>query len=210
MLKLFGHVSRLSTNTLKLRVALGEAGATYEYVGVDLAAGEQRKPEFLALNPHGKIPVLVHDDFVLPESDAILWYIAETFPQAHLLGATPRERARALEWCDFTSSALYPGYADVYMHTSYLAPEKRNPATAESGRVKLGRALGVLDQVLGQRVFLAGSYSLADIAAASVVRTLKDRLPDTVANCPHVNSWFDRVTARAAWQEALSTPSSPR
>src|SRR5689334_5356131 len=103
MIKLYGHVNRLSINTLKLRVALAEAGASYDYQAVDLTAREQHAPAFLAVNPHAKIPVLVEDDFVLPESDAILWYIAERFPEARLLGPTPRDRARALQWCDFAS-----------------------------------------------------------------------------------------------------------
>src|SRR3954464_10113899 len=117
MIKLYGHLNRRSPNTLKLRVALAEAGAEYEYVSVDLGKREQPRPEFLALNPHGKVPVLVDDDFVLPESDAILWYIAERFPEASLLGAGARERARALEWCLFAGTALYPAYYDVYFHT---------------------------------------------------------------------------------------------
>src|SRR5436190_3837027 len=134
MIKLYGHLNRLSPNTLKLRAALAEAGHDYEYVPVDLAKREQHRPEFRALNPHGKVPVLVEDDFVLPESDAILWYIAERFPEAHLLGAGARERARTLSWCDFASTALYPSYYDAYFHTQGGAVEKRVPALAESGQ----------------------------------------------------------------------------
>ena len=92
-LKLYGHVNRLSPNTLKLRVALAEVDAVYEYLPVDLAKGEQLAAEFLAINPHGKVPVLVEDDFVLPESDAILFYIAERYPEPRLL-ATDAARAR--------------------------------------------------------------------------------------------------------------------
>src|SRR5436309_12709798 len=125
MLKLYGHPNARSINVLKIRVALAEAGAAYEYVAVNLAAGEQRDPAFLAVNPHGKIPVLVDGDFVLPESDAILWYIAESFPAAKLLGSTPRDRARALEWCDFTSTAVYPAYFELWQHGKNLPAEKR-------------------------------------------------------------------------------------
>src|SRR5256884_6471464 len=107
MLKLYGPTNRISINTLKIRVALAEAGAPYEYVPVDLGTGQQRDPAFLALNPHGKVPVLVDGTFALPESDAILWYVAESFPAAKLLGPTPRDRARALEWCDFAATTLY-------------------------------------------------------------------------------------------------------
>src|SRR5690349_4430037 len=122
MIQLHGHVNRLSINTHKVRVALAETGAPFEDVPVDLAAGAQRQPAFLALNPHGKIPVLVHDGFVLPESNAILFYLAETFPAARLVGPTAQDRARALEWCDFASTALYQAYYDLYVHSVASPP----------------------------------------------------------------------------------------
>jgi glutathione S-transferase len=205
MLKLFGHANKLSINTLKIRVALAEAGAAYEYVTVDLAAGEQRGAAFLALNPHGKVPVLVDDDFVLPESDAILWYVAESFPAARLLGPTVRDRARALEWCDFGSTALYPPYYEAYYHTLSAPPEKRIPAVAELARQRITRSLKALELVLGSREWLAGGYSIADIGNAVVLRGMRERLPDLydVAASPHTEAWFQRVIARPAWKSAL-------
>ncbi len=94
MITLHAHVNHKSPNTLKLRAALAEAGARYEYRAVDLDAGEQRRPPFLALNPHGKIPVLVEGDFMLAESDAILWYIGERFPRGESAAAARRARSR--------------------------------------------------------------------------------------------------------------------
>ena len=205
MLTLYGHANKLSINTLKIRVALAEAGAPYQYVTVDLAAGEQRKADFLALNPHGKVPVLVDGDFVLPESDAILWYVAESFPAAQLLGPTARERARALEWCDFASTGLYPAYYDLHYHTLSAPPEKRIPAVAETARQRLTHGLGALEVVLGNRVWLAGTHSIADIANAVVLRGLRDRLPDLydAAASPHTEAWYQGVLARPAWKSAL-------
>jgi glutathione S-transferase len=206
MLKLFGHANKNSINTLKIRVALAEAAAPYEYQVVDLAKGEQRAPAFLALNPHGKVPLLVDGDFVLPESDAILWYVAESFPAARLLGTTPRERARALEWCDFASTTLYPAYYELYSHTLSNAPEKRIPAVAEAARARLERGLKVLEQVLGTRELLAGKFSIADLANAVVLRGMKERIPDLfdAAASPHTEAWFQRIAARPAWQAALA------
>src|SRR6476646_10854199 len=84
-MKLYGSSNNKSFNTLKLRFALAEIGAAYEFVPVDLGKGQSRTPEFLRINPHGKVPVLVDGDFALPESGAILWYLGETFPDAKLL-----------------------------------------------------------------------------------------------------------------------------
>jgi glutathione S-transferase len=205
MLKLHGHVNRLSINVLKIRVALAEAGVAYDYVPVDLAAGEQRRPEHLALNPHGKVPVLVDGDFVLPESDAILWYLAESYPQAHLLGPTPRDRARALEWCDFASTATYPAYYELYGHTVSKPPERRIHAVAEDARQRLARGLKVLEQVLGERRWLAGTYSIADIANGAVLRGVRERLPDLYDPLafPHTEGWLRRLLERPAWKAAL-------
>jgi glutathione S-transferase len=205
MLKLYGHANKVSINTLKIRVALAETGAAYEYVTVDLASGEQRSGAFLAINPHGKVPVLVDGDFVLPESDAILWYVAESFPAARLLGTTPRDRARALEWCDFASTGLYPAYYDVHYHTLSAPPEKRLAAVAENARQRVARGLKVLEQVLGQREYLAGAFSIADLGTAVVLRGMREKIPDLyeAAAAPSTEAWYQRVTARPAWKAAL-------
>lgn len=206
MLTLYGHVNRQSINSLKLRVALAEADAPYQYVPVDLAAGAQRSASFLSLNPHGKIPVLADDDFVLAESDAILWYIAESFPYSALVGSTPRERARTLQWTDFASTSLYPAYIDVYVHSAASPPEKRIPSIAEAGRQKLSRALAVMESILRDRNHLAGRYSVADIAAAAVMNKIQERLPTEYRQVGSgaTAEWLTRVTSRPAWQSCLS------
>ena len=84
-MKLYGSSNTRSFNTLKIRFALAEVGAAYDFVPVDLAKGESHTAEFKSINPHGKVPVLVDGDFALPESDAILWYVAEKDPGAKLL-----------------------------------------------------------------------------------------------------------------------------
>ena len=211
-MKLYGHVNRKSPNSFKLLVALAEANANYEYVPVDLASGVQRKPDFLAINSHGKVPVLVDGDFTLPESDAILWYVAESFPEAGLLPApgdgsvaARRRRARTLQWCDFASTAVYPAYYDVYLHTASLALEKRNAAIAEAATQRFLRAMGVLESALGALPYIAGSYSIADIGLASVVQMAKIRLPGDPTNHPSINAWMHRVSTRPAWEKTLAS-----
>ncbi len=147
MITLHAHVNRKSPNTLKLRVALAEAGADYEYRAVDLDAGEQRRPQFLALNPHGKIPVLVDGDFVLAESGAILWYLGERFPDARLLPAAgthdvaaAQARARVLQWCDFSSTGLYQAYLDVYIHKVKGRGRQERELDRRSGGAQAGSA----------------------------------------------------------------------
>lgn len=211
MIKLYGHVNRKSPNSLKLRVALAEAGARYEYIPVDLAAGQQKEPGFLVLNPHGKIPLLLDEGFPLPESDAILWYIAEKFSEARLLPRADgsllatQERARVLQWCDFVSTGIYQAYVDLYIHTLKGAPDKRVSWIGAAAAEKMERLLGVMDGVLGGRPYLVGGdVSIADIAAASVLFTIKNRFPqDPTAGRAHIAAWYARVTARPAWQKSV-------
>jgi glutathione S-transferase len=213
MITLYAHVNRRSANTLKLRVALAEARAEYEYRAVNLDAGEQRRPEFLALNPHGKIPVLIDGDFVLAESDAILWYLGERFPEARLLPvagsrdvAAAQARARVLQWCDFSSTGLYQAYLDVYIHKVRGAPDKSVSWIGEAAAQKLDRLLGVMEVVLAKRAFLAADFSLADLAVASVLFSVKAKLPgDPTTGRAAIAAWYQRVTGRASWQSVMES-----
>jgi glutathione S-transferase len=205
MLKLYGHANRLAANTLKIRAALAEAGAEHAYVVVDLAGGEQKRPEFLALNPHGKVPVLVDDDFVLPESDAILWYVAEKFPAAKLLPGDARGRAIVLRWLDFASASLYPSSYDLTTHTTLAEPDKRSAFVAERARANLDRAIGVLDGHLAKSPWVAGpSLTIADFAVAAVVQMLVTRGQLELSSRPSIAAYFERMTARPAWAKATA------
>jgi glutathione S-transferase len=218
MITLHGHVNRQSPNSFKLRAALAEAGARYRYRAVDLDAGAQRHPDFLALNPHGKIPVLVEDDFVLAESGAILWYLGERFPEARLLPAAAggaawlpaqQARARVLQWCDFSSTGLYQASLDLYIHKVVGAPGKSVGWIGDAAAHKVDRLLRVMEGVLARRAFLAGELSLADLAAAAVIQSMKLKLPDDPsAGRPAIAAWYDRVTARPSWR-AAANPAQP-
>jgi glutathione S-transferase len=207
MIKLFGSSNTKSFNTLKLRFALAEIGAPYELVPVDLAKGESRTAEFMRINPHGKVPVLVDGAFALPESDAILWYLGEKYPDAKLLprldgaAATLQARAQILRFCDIASTAIYPAYSDWWNATNSDDPAKRNPAAADAALAKVTRALGVLEKTLAAGEHLVGSFSLADIANTAIVFSLKRRLQvDPLTGLDRTRAWYERVTARPAWR----------
>ena len=207
MIKLYGSSNNKSFNTLKLRFALAEIGVAYEFVPVDLGKGEARTTDFLRINPHGKVPVLVDGDFALPESGAILWYLGETYPDTKLLpkfegaAATLQARAQILRFCDIAATAFYPAYSDWWTATSGDDPSKRNPGVADAALAKVTRALGVLEKTLATGEHLVGSFSLADIATTSILSSLKRRLPaDPLAPHERVRAWYERVTARPAWR----------
>jgi glutathione S-transferase len=207
---LYGSSNPKSFNTLKLRVALAEIGAAYDFVPIDLDKDEQKDPAFVRINPHGKVPVLVDGDFNLPESDAILWYLGEKYPEAKLLPApdgtlaTTQARARILQFCDFASTTLYYAYSQ-YWNYALAEESKRHPTLAAEAVGKIIRGIGVMQSVLATREWIAGpTCSLADLSNASIVFALKRRLPeDPLATADRVRAWYERVTARAAWKSAM-------
>ena len=207
MMQLHGSANTKSFNTLKIRFALAEIGAQYDFVPVDLAKGESRKPDFLRINAHGKVPVLVDDGFALPESDAILWYLGEKYPDAKLLpqldggGDSLQARAQILRFLDIASTSIYPAYSEWWTASNSDDPAKRNPALADAALAKVTRALGVLEKTLASGEHLVGAFSLADISCASIIFSLKRRLQtDPLAGHERARAWYDRVTARPAWR----------
>jgi glutathione S-transferase len=155
--------------------------------------------------------VLLDGDFALPESDAILWYIGEKYPEAKLLpppdaGEAARQaRARVLQWCAFASTTLYYAYAQFWNY-ALGAEDERHPKLAEAALGKIARGIGVMESVLATRPWLAGeSISLADLSNASIVFALKRRLPsDPLAAAAHVRDWYERVTARESWKRSIA------
>ena len=192
-------------NGWKISVALEELGLPYTPRLVNLLAGDQRKPEFLKLNPNGRIPVIVdHDNhgLVLFESGAILIYLAEK--TGKLLPKDPVERLLAIQWLMFQMSGIGPmmGQANVFFR--YL-PEKI-PAAISRYHNECRRLFEVLDMRLGEAEWLAGGeYSIADIANWCWVRTYKWS-GVSVDGLPHLRRWLDALKLRPACRKGIEVP----
>ncbi len=185
----------------KISIALEELGLAYQVQALDLAKGEQKRAEFLRLNPNGKVPALVDDGFAVMESGAILVWLAEKTGQ--LLPADPRGRSEAMQWLMLQVGGLGPmmGQANLFGH---YWPEKL-PAvqTRYLGEVK--RIFAILDARLATHDYLAGSYSIADIAHFCWARTAGWTGVD-LTPFPHVTAWIARINARPAVQRGLNVP----
>ncbi len=142
---------------------LAQLGTPYRYIELDILKGESRTPQFLARNPNGRIPLLeLADGRCLPESDAILWYLAEG---TRFVPADSFKRAQLLQWMFFEQYSHEPYVATPRFIMRYLPAD--SPRRAElPQRLARGReALGVMEQHLGRRQFFVGErYSIADIA----------------------------------------------
>jgi glutathione S-transferase len=204
--------SRATPNGRKISIALEESGLPYRVHAVDFARREQKSPEFLRLNPNGRIPVIVDMDpgggdgdgpVAVFESGAILLYIVEK--SQRLLPADPLARIEALKWLFFASSQVT--HIAMQVHWLVRLEEQGKPAPhLEDYRNELKRLFGVLDGVLARRAWLAGeAYSIADIAAWTWV----ERHPMhgvALDRFPALADWFRRVEARPATRKGYDIP----
>src|SRR5580698_5747187 len=122
------------TRSIRARWTLQELGVDFEPIVVDLVAGEHRKPEFLQVNPAGKLPVLVDGDLVLTESVAIVLYLAEKSPSGGFLPSGLEARAHVYKWLLFTATELEQPLWRIARHTAIYPPDKRLPADVPLAR----------------------------------------------------------------------------
>ena len=180
-----------SGNCYKVKLALEQLGKPYRWVEVDSTQGVTRTREFLARNPNGKVPTLqLEDGTYLPESNAILYYLAEGTP---LLPADRLGRARALQWMFFEQYSHEPCIAVARFVLRYLPAD--SPRRAELPRLQERghQALAVMQQHLAQEAFFAGGrYSVADIALYAYTHAAADGGFD-LSRYPAVVAWLARV-----------------
>jgi glutathione S-transferase len=151
------------TRSIRARWTLQELGVGFEAVSVNLMAGEHHTPDFLALNPAGKVPVLVDGDLVLTESVAIPVYLADKYPEKRLLPADPRGRAEAMRWLLFTTTELEQPLWRVARHSFIYPEEKRLPGDIALAREEFAAMADVLDRHMAGRDFVVGdSVTVAD------------------------------------------------
>ncbi|WP_439520827.1 glutathione S-transferase family protein [Hydrogenophaga sp.] len=193
-------------NGHKVSIALEELGLPYTLKVIDLTAGEQRKPAFLAINPNGRIPALIdreEDDFAVFESGACLIYLAEK--TGRLMPTDAKGRSRVLQWLMFQMGGIGPmmGQANVFFR---YFPEKI-PAAIDRYQGECRRLFRVLDGHLQHHEYLAGDYSIADIANWAWVRTHRwsgVEIDDLV----HLKRWRDAIRQRPAVQRGIEQPAS--
>lgn len=193
-------------NGHKITIFLEEAGLPYRVVPVNIGAGEQFRPEFLAIAPNNRIPAIVDTEpgdggapISLFESGAILQYLAEK--TGRFLPADRRGRAEVMQWLFWQMAGLGP-MAGQNHHFVQYAPEQLPYAIDRYVR-ETGRLYGVLDRQLEGREFVAGDYSIADMACYPwIVPHARQR--QDLDDFPHLKRWFEAIGARPAVQRAYA------
>lgn len=196
------YTAPLSGNGRKVHMCLEEVGAQYQLSRLDLLKGEQKKPDYLKLNPNGKVPTLVDDDFVLWESNAILLYLAERFPSAQLLPTAGRERARMFQWLLFEQTTFRPPLSLLMRQTRFTPAAQQDQKAIAQAWTEVRVNLGILQAALSGRDYIAGSFSVADMAVLPYVYLAADLGIDLSA-WPTIRSYYQRLSARPSWQKVI-------
>jgi len=195
-------------NGRKVSVMLEECGLPYEVHPVDIGKGEQFGPEFLAICPNGKIPAILDREARVSmfESGAILIYLGEK--TGRFLPASGAPRAAALSWLVWQMANVGPMFGQA-RHFASVAPE-RLPYAIDRYVTESARLLKVMDDRLAQVDYLAGDYSIADIATYPWVTagfdTIKSVKPDVVGEGAHVARWLAALGSRAAITRGMTVP----
>ncbi|HKA32449.1 MAG TPA: glutathione S-transferase family protein [Candidatus Binatia bacterium] len=199
-IKLYDFAS--SPNCQRVIVVMEEKKLPYEKVPVDLKKMEQKKPDFLKLNPYGKVPVIIDGATVLYESLIINEYLEEKYPETPLLPKDPGKRAKARILLDYGMNHLDGSYQKI--RKEMMKDEKeRDQRLIEDARRELRHLLGRLERELGDQPYLAGEFSLVD--AALIPRFLRlagmGVLPDP--SLPNMAKWIERMKQRPSVQKIL-------
>ncbi|HZH53839.1 MAG TPA: glutathione S-transferase N-terminal domain-containing protein [Microvirga sp.] len=206
-------------NGVKVSIMLEETGLPYEPHAVDLGKNESWTPEFLSLNPNGKIPAIIDPNgpggapLALFESSAILIYLAEK--TGKLLPADPTRRYETLQWVIFQTAAIGPMFGQVGYFHKFAGREIEDKRPLERYRTESKRLLGVLEGRLAGREWIMGEeYTIADIATLGWVRNLigfyEARELVAFDSLTHVPAWLERGLARPAVQRGLKIPARPQ
>jgi len=191
-------------NGRKVSIALEEMGLAYTVHPVDLKSGAQKSAWFQAINPNGRIPAIVdraEQDFAVFESGAILMYLAEK--TSMLLPQDTRGRSRVVQWLMWQMGGLGPMQGQANVFVRYF-PE-RLPSVMARYQTEALRLMGVMDRHLADHAYLAGDYSIADIACWPWIAQHGWAELD-ISPLPHLGRWFETMAARPAVQRGAAVP----
>lgn len=190
-------------NGRKISILLEELGLAYETHSIDIGKDEQFHPDFLKISPNNKIPAIFDNEtgIALMESGAIMIYLADK--AGKLLDREGEGRYRAIEWLMWQMGGAGPMLGQVH-HFAKFNPGKA-PYAEDRYLKEAARLYGVLDKRLGESVFVAGEYSIADIAIWPWISRFEWQQID-LAKYPNVERWYEEIAARPAVQRGYHVP----
>ncbi len=210
MLKVWGR--RSAFNVQKVLWVVGELALPHRHIDVGGAFGGLDDPAFLAMNPHGRIPVIDDDGLVVWESHAVIRYLAARYGSGTLWPPDAAERSFADRWMDWSATTLQRDFMDLFWGYYRTPDEKRNWPRIRGLIESCARHYRLLDGQLAQRPYLAGDrFTMADIPAGTTLYRYfgldleRPRIPHEEA-WPHVEAWYERLATRPAYREHVMVP----
>lgn len=199
-----------SVNVQKVLWCCEELALPFTRIDAGWIFGRNDEPAYLAMNPTGRVPTLVDDDFVLWESNTILRHLARKYAGGERLYPDDlRGRATIDKWLDWTISSYGHVERDLYWGLIRTAPETRDMAAMETIAGRLGTLWHVVESDLGSRPYIAGdTFSLADICLGVYMRRWSRFEGITRPDAPRLSAWYARIMPRAGYQRYLMDPLS--
>lgn len=202
------HVFPLSPRAFKAMWGAAHLGIVYEPVLVDFSKGGSRTPQFLALNPNARMPVLEDGDFVLWESDAILQYLADLNPEAGLLPRDPKARLQVVKW-QFWNGAHWDSACAIFAFENYVKKlfGRGEPAPAEiaRGNEQFARNAPVLEAQLQKHRYVAGdALTIADISLGAMF-WIAEQAQFPLEEYRAIQRWAADLKSLPSWQQAATT-----
>jgi glutathione S-transferase len=183
------------TRSIRVRWTLQELGVDFESVTVNLLAGEHRHPEFLKINPAGRVPVLVDDDLVLTESVAIVLYLAEKYPHTGLIPTDLKQRSQVYRWLLFTATELEQPLWRISRHTVLYPEPLRLPADVSLARQDFTEMVAVMEEQMQGCQFIVGdTVTIADFVCAYTLDWANE--VGLLDGCPQLLRYLERMYAR--------------
>jgi glutathione S-transferase len=172
------------SSSMAVHIALHEVGAKFDAKPVSLADKDTRKPEFLAINPNGKVPTLLIDGRVLTEVAGCLFYLARTYPAANLLPADdPEAEAQVVSWMSFIASSIHPARREGLEHAREV--------------------YRIADKRLGRNDWAVSQYSIADIHLFRLFWRFRNSLDPKPGDFPNIEAHYERMMARPAVRKTI-------
>jgi glutathione S-transferase len=204
MLRIIGR--KTSSNVMKVLWACAELGLDFEREDLGGPFGGNDSPEYQALNPNGRVPTIVEDDFVLWESNSIIRYLAHEHGNGTLWPTDARTRARGERWMDWQLSVMSPVMVPVFWGLVRTPEAERDMDAIAKARDQLTGAMAILDRYLGETEFVAGpEFSVGDIPVG--IGTYRwFALQIEREDYPNLKRWYDALTERAGYREHIMNP----
>lgn len=204
MLKILGRAN--SINVMKVLWCCEELNLPYERVDVGGAFAFKNQPDYLTLNPNGRVPTIIDDGFVLWESNVIVRYLSAKHGMGWLFPKDDRTRWEAERWMDWQQTTCGPAMTNMFWGLVRTPPEKRDHAAIEASRKATAEAMNILDKHLATSKYVAGdAFTMADIPLGCMAyRWLA--FPVERPSQPHLVAWHDRLKQRPGYKKHLTLP----